>query len=944
MHPTDLETGFRTDPLDVPAEDLVFSWRCDRGGQLPMQTAYRILVASTPSKLAAKTGDIWDSGRIESAASTAVQYDGPPLRNETTYYWCVKVWGSDGAESDFSDPAPFRTAVGPTSEWDGQWIAHQPEHGDTNGFRTPWREAETDANEWVQLDFGAQYSIGQMVVHPCAVFTRLQTPDGMPVSEIHSEEDDEYTDGVCGFGFPVRYRIEVADDPDFETATTVVDRTDERQSNPITDPVTVAVDAVGQYLRLTAVELYTFDPRDPPHWRFSEHRAELDRAEHDPYRIFSLGGITVEAENGDVISTDAACTASASVESESWSVEYIAADPADTAPVSSSPRFRSTVAISGPVEAAHLHIAGLGYNECYLNGEKVGDAVLDPAWTDYESRVLYHTYEVSEYLTEGHNAIGVWLGRGRFSKSTRTWMGFGSPRALVRLTIEYEDGTTKVLSSDASLAQASPITANDIYDGETYDARRAEPGWNTAGFDAATWDHATEVPGPGGALRPQQIEPMEQVEEIEPVSIDAVNDGYRIDFGQNLTGWVEIAVGDVAPGETIEISHAEAVQEDGTLSTVDLRTADATDRFVGGETAQEWYEPRFTYHGFRYAKVEHYPRTLTATDITAKVVHTAMDDIGQFDCSDDVLGQLQHNAKWGLRGNAHGIPEDCPQRDERFGWTGDAQISSRAMLLNFDANRFFVKWLRDHSDDQSPHGYQSDTIPFAIGARPADPTWSQTRVVIPWRLYQIAGNTQLLEQQYQEMRNYVEYWDSNVEDGVLPGSCGRYGDWLAFENTDGNMGKPRELFTTAYHCRTLDRMGDIARAIGQAADADRYRNRFETMREQFNDRFFDEEAGRYRPETQAAQAVPLHFGLVPVDQTRSVLDTLVEYVEAADYAPRLGSSGRGRSSRPSSITAVAMWPTRSSDSQPSRAGPTWSSKVRPRSGSTGTATTRSATA
>jgi alpha-L-rhamnosidase len=368
------------------------------------------------------------------------------------------------------------------------------------------------------------------------------------------------------------------------------------------------------------------------------------------------------------------------------------------------------------------------------------------------------------------------------------------------------------------------------------------------------------------------------IKTIEPESISDGEDGPVADFGQNLTGWVELDVSNASAGDEITIRHAEELHEDGSLALVDLRAADATDTYVASGEETGPYQPRFTYHGFRYAQVTGYPGDLGADDLRAHVVHTDMDRQGTFECSNEDLSQVQRNAVWGLRGNAHSVPTDCPQRDERYGWTGDGHISARAFMYNFDSVGFHEKWTRDHDDAQSEHGYVGDTVPYGYGTIPADPNWSITRVTIPWYLYRHYGDRAVLERHYEAMRRYVDYWQGVSDDGIVPSEYANYGDWLTFENADGRRGLPFELFNTAFQYRTTDLFARIAAVLSREADAARYDDRAAHVRDRFNEVFFDPDSATYGPGTQSSYAVPLFFGLVPDEHEDTVVSGLVEKV------------------------------------------------------------------
>ena len=927
LAPTDLTVEYEHAPGNVdPTDTPRFGWRVDADRRGSAQSAYRVVVGRDRERVASGHGDLWDSGRVDSERATSVAYGGPDLAADVTYYWSVNVW-TDGGETGWADPAEFATALAP-EDWRGEWIAHQPGEGDTNGWRSRWRDpdaVDADAtgddgdtgDPWVQVDLGAHREVDAVELHPADPVTVVRTPDDYAVTT--SWRDDPLVE----FGFPEAYRVEVADDPDFESATVVAAVSDsdaggesgDSDGQPQAAVRTRTHDAGGargRYVRVTATDLPTVTPasRDPSPAGEADRRVES----HDEWACFALAGLTIEGDDGTDLAAGSDVTASSTVETDTWGRDHLVDGVDASRMASTSPLLRREFTLHGAVASARVHLAAAGYGELYCNGERVGDRRLDPAWTDYETRQLYATHDVTDRLQAGENALGIWLGRGWFGKRSAHWLADGSPRARAVLTVTFEDGRTRRIATGPDWeATASPVVANDIYDGETYDARRERPGWaspsggNAPESDDADWDPATVVDAPGGTLCPQRTEPMAVVDTFEPEAVHDHPDGPILDFGQNLTGWVELAVEGAEAGTEITLRHAEALTDGGDLSTTDLRSADATDTYVARGDDRETYEPRFTYHGFRYAQISGYPGEgedgdptaetgdgLDPADVTAKAVHTAMDRRGTFDCSNDDLAGVQHNAVWGLRGNTHSVPEDCPQRDERFGWTGDAQIATRALLFNYDAVRFAEKWQRDHADAASEMGYVPDVIPDKSPENPADPTWSVTRVMIPWYLYRHDGDVGVLREHYEGMREYVDYWLSVADDGVLGGEYGKYGDWLAFENTDPEeprRGLPHDLFNTAFLYQVTETFARIAGVLDNDADAEAYRDRADDIAAAFDDRFFDADAGEYGPGTQSSFAVPLFLGLVPDETVDRVAANLAEKVRADGGKLRTGFLG-----------------------------------------------------
>jgi alpha-L-rhamnosidase len=682
--------------------------------------------------------------------------------------------------------------------------------------------------------------------------------------------------------------VEVAPTADFDAATTVASgdlAPDAREcESPLGDtpmePRHHEIDGVsGRYVRVVATSPFTYEAD-------TRADADLDSEAHGRWACFALAGISIADTGGECVSTGVAVSASSSVATDTWDRSQLSTPPHESRVGATSPQLRTELSIQKPVRRARLHVATLGYGEAAVNGQRVSDSSLDPAWTDYDARVLYSSYDVTEQLSTGDNAVGVWLGRGWFSKTGRFWVGDGSPRARVTLRIEHTDGTTRTVATDEQWqARHSPIVHNDIYDGETYDAREEIDGWATPGTDPTEWAHAAVVSPPDGTLQPQRVESMRPIESLTADTVSQTAEQVVLDFGENIAGWLAIPVDGLDAGDELTVRHAETLTEDGTLQTADLRSAAATDRYIAASDSTGTYEPRFTYHGFRYAAISGPIEKLDLTAVRAKVVTTAMEQTGAFDCSDGTVGQLQENAVRGLRGTAHSIPEDCPQRDERFGWTGDAHIAARALLFNLDGVRFHRKWLRDHDDAASAMGYVPDVIPTAAPETPGDPTWTVTRVLLPWHCYRHYGDEAILREQYAGMRSYIDYWhDQTDERGLLPESASRYGDWVSPAGRQEHL----SFFGTAFLYHATETFAKIAGVLDQRADSDTYGHHAATLRDDFNEAFLDGAAGTYEPAIQATNAIPLYFGLVPDTLVDDVAASLVEIVDRADTTLRTG--------------------------------------------------------
>ena len=507
-------------------------------------------------------------------------------------------------------------------------------------------------------------------------------------------------------------------------------------------------------------------------------------------------------------------------------------------------QLRKEFALKGKVKRARAYIAGLGYYELRLNGRKVGNHVLDPAWTTYDKRVLYATYDVTTALRDGANAAAVMLGEG--------W--YKSRVLLFQLNVEMEDGSTASVASDASWKAADgPIFADSVYNGESYDARRETPGWDRPGFDDKDWPAAETVKGPAGVLSAQLMPAIRVVDTIVPFRMTSPLPGvYVFDMGQNFSGWARLRV-EGPRGTDVRLRFAELLYENGTLNQETLRSAQAEDHYILKGEGEETWEPRFTYHGFRYVEVTGFPGTPKLDSVRGRVVHTAVDPIGSFAASKDVLNGLQRIITWGQKTNLHSIPTDCAQRDERMGWMGDAQGTAEEAIMNFDMAAFYTNFMRDIRDVQDEKGRITDTVPHIWGSRPADPAWGTAYPLICWYMYQYYGDTRVLEEHYDGLRKYVEFLRSTAENGVLKWS--HYGDWVAIEKCPG------AIVSSFYYYYDAKVLADAARVLGKSADAALYDKLAAEIRVAFNREFYDPKTGDYADGTQTANTLALFLDL-----------------------------------------------------------------------------------
>jgi alpha-L-rhamnosidase len=586
---------------------------------------------------------------------------------------------------------------------------------------------------------------------------------------------------------------------------------------------------------------------------------------------------------------------------EDWTARFVTPDrQEDSTHPQPLPLLRREFDVRPGVTGARLYITALGVYEARINGCVVGDHVLAPGWTSYSHRLLYQVFDVTGLLRVGRNAIGAMLGDGWY----RGRLGFGGGRRniygerlalLAQLEISYADGTTTRIVSDESWRAAhGPILASDLYDGETYDARLERRGWAEPGYDDRDWHGVSLLDHDLATLAAATAPPVRRSEEIAPVSITTSPSGSTIvDFGQNLVGRLRLTVRGAA-GQTITLRHAE-VLEHGELCTRPLRTAQATDRYTlrGGDV--ETWEPRFTFHGFRYAGVEGWPGELHPADIRAVVCHSDLERTGWFECSDPLLNRLHENVVWSMRGNFLSIPTDCPQRDERLGWTGDIQVFAPTASFLYNTAGFLSSWLADLAADQDAGGAVPIVVPNILDdSRPPAAAWGDAAVMVPWTLYQRFGDEHILARQFESMRAWVDFVDRVAGEKHLWDTGFQFGDWLdpsAPPDKPGAARADKAVVATAYFARSARLLARIAGILGRTQDEEHYSRLAEEIRAAFNAEYVTP-AGRVRSDAPTAYALALQFDLLMNDDQRRYAGArLAELVASSGYHISTGFVG-----------------------------------------------------
>ena len=545
------------------------------------------------------------------------------------------------------------------------------------------------------------------------------------------------------------------------------------------------------------------------------------------------------------------------------------------------PYLRRAFKLRADAARATLYATARGLLTVELNGARVGDAVLSPGWTDYHARIEYATYDVTALLRRGANALTTILGDGWYAgmvgfDARRRGNHYGrEPELLCELHVEYADGAREVIASDARWeATTGPLVYSDLLMGERYDARR-EPG---------PWRPVLTRPRDGVRLVPERAQPIRVTEELRPVSVQRRGPGTHIvDLGQNVVGWARLTVsGD--RGAHVQMRFAEALEPDGSLHLDNLRTARQLDTYVPAGTTDEVFEPRFTFHGFRYVEV-------TGADdfeLTGRVVHSDMERSGWFECSDDLVNQLWRNINWSQRGNFLSVPTDCPQRDERLGWLADAQVFLPTASLNMDVAAFMTKWGYDVLDAQLPSGAFPDVAPRLIVEREGAPAWGDAGIIVPWTVWRRYGDRRLLERHWPAMERYMDYIQRHNPDLLWTARRGNdYGDWLSVGDQT-----PREVLATAYWAYDALLMSEMADALGLRDRAEHYSRLRAGIRAAFNAAYVDEDA-RIEGDTQTVYALALHMGLLPQDARASAAKRLVERIRDNDGHLTTGFVGVG---------------------------------------------------
>ena len=838
------------DPSGIDATQPRLSWMLESDKRDVMQSAFQILVASSEKKLTQDEGDLWDSGKTTSDRSILVPYTGQPLISREECFWKVHVWDANGKASGWSKPARWSMGILSADDWRAKWIGLDGED-----------EVDSlSSTSWIWLDDANA---------PTNYFRCVVTiPAGSAIKRAVFEYtgDNECRGWIGQFDLGARNNFKTVKWNDITTRlepgkTYVFGLTGShngKDNNPAGVVGKLTVEFTDREpLVIATDEKWKVSPNADSNW----NTMNFDDSKWLQPKVLGPAGMEPWGETH-------------TAESRRQPARYL----------------RKEFSVDKSISRATVSFCGLGLSELYLNGGKIGDAVLSPAFAQYDKREFYVTYDVTRNLQRGANALGVILGNGRFyadrSKVYAGTVNFGWPKLLLNLRIEYTDGTTQEFVSDESwkLTTNGPIRANNDFDGEEYDARKELGDWSKPGFDDSKWQPAQIVSAPGGVLSAQMMQPIRVTGTLKPVSVKEIRPGVFIyDLGQNIVGWCRLHVAGPA-GTQVTLRHAETLKPDGSLYMANLRGAEVTDIYTLKGAGEETWEPRFVSHGFRYVEVTGFPGKPDLDSVEGRVVNDDLPVAGNFLCSNELINRIYTNIMWGIRGNYRSIPTDCPQRDERQGWLGDRSEECKGESYVWDMDALYTKWRQDMADAQRPNGVIPDIAPAYWPIYSDNVTWPSSAIIIPSALERQFGDTASIGKNYDSAKLWMEHMLTLATNNII--SRDNYGDWCVppeeatlIHSRDPARQTDKALLATSYFYHDLRLMEKFASSLGKTDDAARWAKLADDFKAAFNAKFLDRDQGRYSNGTQTSCVLPLAFGLVPEDMKAKIFAHLVDKIE-----------------------------------------------------------------
>ncbi|MEO6434542.1 MAG: family 78 glycoside hydrolase catalytic domain, partial [Tepidisphaeraceae bacterium] len=819
--------------------------------------------------LAADEGDMWDSGKVASDETIQIVYTGKPLQSSQDFFWKVRVYDAAGDASPWSEPARWSMGLLRSQNWKAEWIGY--DEPDADADTTQKADPVTfDGLKWIWTDEG---DASKKVPQGTRYFARIVSlPDGKTVRKatLLMAADDSHNVLINGQkvgGGTGHTQAFEHDATEFLRGgeNVVAIEVNNGGDNPagLCGRLVIWMNGVVEPRVVDVNEAWRFSIDKPAGWEDAAKRGKPD------FSAMKQSELVV------------------AVGEPPWGVPG-----RRTLELPPPPYLRRAFDAPKPVKRAMVYATARGVYELYLNGQRVGRDELTPGWTEYKKRIYYNTYDVTSLVAQGRNVIGSILGdgwySGYFSYQGKRELYGKNPSLMVQLEIEYADGSKQTIVTDPSWKCGyGPYREADLLQGSGYDARREIPAWGRAGFDDSKWKPAVVAEAPAARIEPYPGNPVRRHEEIPAKAISEPQPGvYVFDMGQNLVGWTRLKLKSQKPGARIELRHSEMLNPDGTPYLVALRQARAMDHYICQGIEAEGFEPKFTFHGFRYVEVRGLKRKPPLDAITGIAVHNEMPRSGEFTCSSANANQLFHNIIWGQKGNYLEVPTDSPQRDERLGWTGDAQFFIRTGAYNFDVSAFFTKWLIDLVQDaQHADGTFFDVAPDLLGGH-GNVAWGDAGIICPYAIYQMYGDTRVISDHYDAMKRYIEFLQNNSKDFVR--GVGAYGDWLNLNDAT----KP-EVIGTAYYAYVTGLMSEMAAAIRKDDDAQKYRSLSEKVRAAFIKNFVNED-GSIKESGQTGYALAFTMDLLPAEKKEAAAEHFVRAIENKSWHLATGFIGTPR--------------------------------------------------
>ena len=894
---TKLQTEYMSNPMGIDVPKPRFSWAMSDDNYGAGQTAYRLVVSSSLEQLK-KSSYLFDTGKVLSSISVGIRYNGEALRPSTRYFWKVIVWNEKGQEIE-SDPEWFETGLLGKDWSDAQWIGS-----------SKYQLSKYKASYVLDYDF------------------QISKKGNTATFITGAKNQADYLffsvsiDKKKGSKLIIGHRWKNVPTTDFTEDISSVIPFDAKEK---VHHMKVIVNGPASYNLHFNIDGQNIQCSTKPDTKdaYKFHIAAFsDNTVIQDCRLYNIGFVQSK-ENEAVFSNilisdnrwnDPLYTDSGMNHSTPGQ-ELTLWQPGSDA---SAPMLRKTVRIDKPLKQARLYSTARGLYDFYINGQRVGNDFLNPGWTDYRYRIMYNTYDVTSLMTEGNNALGAILGEGWFSGDIG-WGGewnnqYGIRQSLLaKIVLEFTDGTKQTIVSDGTWKcyDNGPVVSNSLYQGEDYNATKEITNWCIADFNDNNWQNATIIAPPAQTVNLQAYvgSTIQNNLTLTACTVNKVGKSFVYDMGQNMVGIPRLSGMKGKAGQQVTVHYAEMLYPDvipeipvppytkeeyiakkGQLYMDNYRSALSTDHYImKGDKAGETFEPRFTSHGFRYLSIEGLDEPLPLASVQGLVTESIGKQTSSYETSNADINKLFNNIVWGQRGNFLSVPTDCPQRDERLGWTGDAQIFSRSATYNMNVDPFYTRWFFTVRDNQADNGdfggyYPQLGIPPYGSIRKATARsggWSDVGIIVPWQVYQQYGDLGMVESQYESMCHYMNFLERNATQYIQPG--GGFGDWVAPVPTD------MSLINTAFSAYDAQLMEKMALALGKKEDAQRFAKFYDNIKNAFNKTFVDAEGytfaqgktGSQRINTQTSYILPLQFGLFTDEVRPMAWKHFLETIEAS---------------------------------------------------------------